>query len=270
MRSDTTRQSHKNGRRQGRNRPNAARLQQDAERRPLSRGEVGFLWWFIQGSIMDSDVRWALRYGWGLCPRHTLAWLTVESAFRHARLHGPALLYDDLMRRAVQALELSGPWRTPRLARRLRATGPCHLCALGFGPASSGFVSNERLRTARDVNPFRLFMRECGAAWAPWVCGRCVDRDTPVRCRPHLIADIDRGADLDIAAHRALVETLSRQISRYHDSFIWERHGTDTVEDRAALVGAAGWCAGWRALLELASNRDTADMFEREPKGRAS
>lgn len=30
---------------------------------PLSGGEVDFLWWFIQGSIMDANVRAQLRGG---------------------------------------------------------------------------------------------------------------------------------------------------------------------------------------------------------------
>ncbi len=51
---------------------------------PLSSGEVHFLWWFIQGSIMDIDVFWRLRRAWGLCERRTTAWLVVEAAFRMA------------------------------------------------------------------------------------------------------------------------------------------------------------------------------------------
>jgi hypothetical protein len=230
-------------------------MQSEVQRAPLSRGEVGFLWWFIQGSIMDSDVRWALRDGWGLCPRHTVGWLTVESVFRHVRLHGPALLYDDLMRRALQAFGPSGPRRAPRLARRLRPAGSCHLCALGYGPESPGFVSEERLRAARNVEPLRDYMRASAAAWTPWVCGRCDATDAEPRCRHHLAADIARGAGVDLAAQRRLVETIAEHVARYHDSFIWERHGTDTVEDRAALIGAAGWCGGWRELLALGAAR---------------
>src|ERR1051326_7436645 len=63
---------------------------------PLASGEVHFLWWFIQGSIMDIDVCRNLRRAWGLCARHTCAWLVVDAAFRHGFLHGPAVVYADL------------------------------------------------------------------------------------------------------------------------------------------------------------------------------
>lgn len=126
----------------------------------LSSGEVNFLWWFIQGSIMDSDVRWSLRHGWGLCDRHTSAWLSVEAAFRH------------------------------------------------------GYPS-------------------------------------PVRCRAHLCAEIEDGAADKLDAHRSLVRYIAHHIRRYNESFVWEMRGSDTVEDRAALISAAGWCGGWRGLLAL-------------------
>jgi hypothetical protein len=95
---------------------------------PLSIGEVGFLHAFIQGSIMDVEVRWRLRHGWGLCPRHSAAWLSLEAAFRPHYLHGPAILYADLMERASAAFAQSHPMRETRVRHRLCARGPCHLC----------------------------------------------------------------------------------------------------------------------------------------------
>jgi hypothetical protein len=38
----------------------------------------------------------------------------------------------------------------------------------------------------------------------------------------------------------------------YHDSFRYDKQGTDTVEDSAAIINAAGWCGGWQGLLALA------------------
>jgi hypothetical protein len=145
---------------------------------PLSRGEVNFLWWFIQGSIMDADVRWRLRDGWGLCERHTAAWLSVEVAFHHGYLHGPAVLYADLMQRARAAFHLPAPLAERpvalrRVARRLTPRGPCHFCGLGLGPASDGYIPDERLRVGRDRAPLRAFMEQTQPFWRGFVCGIC-------------------------------------------------------------------------------------------------
>jgi len=90
-----------------------------------SPGEVHFLWFFIQGSIMVPDTRAQLRRAWGMCRRHSFTLLAVEAAFRHGYLHGPALLYEDLMERALAAFNLRGPLQEIRVAHRLRDTGPC-------------------------------------------------------------------------------------------------------------------------------------------------
>jgi hypothetical protein len=50
-----------------------------------------------------------------------------------------------------------------------------------------------------------------------------------------------------------LVQRIADHIQRYRESFRWEKRGTETVEDRAALISAAGWCSGWRSLLALAA-----------------
>jgi hypothetical protein len=221
---------------------------------PLSSGEVNFLWWFIQGSIMDADVRARLRAGWGLCDRHTAAWLAVESAFRHRYLHGPAVFYDDLMQHALRAFDRAGAIAARGiaqrvLARRLRSRGACHLCELGLGPDSPGYVPGQRLQTGRDTSPLRAFMQETAAFWGDQVCGICAGNAHTARCRAHLCAELDAGAEIE--PHRALVRVLSDHMKHYDDSFRWEKRGSDTVQDRAALIGAAGWSGGWRALLAV-------------------
>src|SRR5512135_231296 len=45
----------------------------------LSKGEVHFLRSFIQGSIMLTETRRRLLLAWGMCPRHSLAALSVEA-----------------------------------------------------------------------------------------------------------------------------------------------------------------------------------------------
>lgn len=44
----------------------------------LSGGEIHYLWWFIQGSIMNPDTRYKLRDSWGLCERH--AWGAIRTS----------------------------------------------------------------------------------------------------------------------------------------------------------------------------------------------
>jgi hypothetical protein len=228
-----------------------------AGERPFSRGEVGFLWWFIQGSIMTGEVRQAMRLGWGFCERHTCAWLVVEAAFRNGFLHGPAVLYDDLMAQALAAFDIAGPMRARRLAKRLRAGGPCLLCALEVGPDSEGFVNEARLRTGRDAGPLRRFMGECQPSWQDTVCGRCAG-DGPLRCRAHLVDDLDHGRAVDIDVQASHVRRVAQRLSRFEHSFVWERRGSATSEDRAALIAAAGWCAGWRSLLVVAGQAEAA------------
>lgn len=217
----------------------------------LSEGEVNFLWWFAQGGIMDPVVRWSLRHGWGLCPRHAAGWLIVEAAFRHSYLHGPAVLYDDLMERAVAAFDLHGPWVRERVARQLHARGPCQLCAMGMTSASRGFIRPDRLQTGRDARPWCAFMARTRAYWRPQVCGICAHDGAAARCRRHLCEDITLGHIDSLAPHFELAQDVARHIHRYDGSFCCDSHGSETLQDRAALVSAAGWCGGWQVLLGL-------------------
>jgi hypothetical protein len=219
----------------------------------LASGEVHFLWWFIQGSIMDIEVCRNLRRAWGLCERHTTAWLVVEAAFRHDFLHGPAVVYADLLERATAAFDLVGPLQARRLASRLRQRGPCHLCALGFGPHSQGPIPRARLHTGRDVSHLLAFMAACQPCWQDTVCGCCAGNAAPIYCRPHLGTALAQDLTADLICQRRLVQRIADHLTRYRESFRWEKRGTDTVEDRAALISAAGWCSGWRSLLALAA-----------------
>ncbi len=218
---------------------------------PLSSGEVHFLWWFIQGSIMNGDTRSKMHRAWGLCDRHTAAWLTVEAAFRHGFFHGPAVLYADLMERAVAAFEVSGPLAAKRVIRRLRSQAGCHICAAGLGPASQGYIETDRLQLGRDVSQLRAFMAETAGSWHKTVCSRCIGTHGVSRCREHLVTDLQRGRVAGLEHNRSMVRQIADHMARFHKSFHWEYRDTETVEDRAALISAAGWCSGWRGLLAL-------------------
>ncbi len=220
----------------------------------LSDGEVHFLYWFIQGSIMNPDTRMRLRRAWGFCQRHALAHLAAEFAFRSGWVHGCALLYDDLMERALRTVNSGrfGFW----LAFRLRQTGPCLLCELGFGPGSPGLAPADLLARGRETSRLRSFAAETLPYWREFVCAHCVRRtptpDAP-RCRPHLIRDLRHRHPLHLRAQQEVVENIYLAVNRYARSFRLEFQGTDTVADRAGLIAAVGWCSGWSAWLEFAA-----------------
>jgi len=217
---------------------------------PLSDGEIHHLWWFIQGSIMEPDIRWRLRRAWGTCERHAWGGLAVETAFRQGYLHGPAVLYDDLMERAVRAFDLRGTWQARRLSRRLRPRGPCMMCELGLGPASRGAARAELLQQGRDPGEFHSLASKTRAYWRRAFCGRCSGDGSSSRCRRHLVEDASRGV-ADLAEQRALVRYVAQHLKVYRRSFVWGHHGTETEEDRAALISAVGWCSGWRPLISF-------------------
>lgn len=218
---------------------------------PLSNGEVNFLWWFIQGSIADAEVRHGLWRGWGMCERHALGWLCVEAAFRHGYLHGPAIVYAELMARACDALARSGPLNRRRTAAALRTQARCHMCELGYGPASPGHAPPARVLIGRDPAPLREFVAACRSEWTRFVCGRCVGSAVSARCRVHLLDELTRGVARDPDEQRAMVQAIAAGADRFQASFRWERRGSDTPADRGAFVAAVGWCSGWRALADM-------------------
>lgn len=220
----------------------------------LSSGEIDFLWWFIQGSIMDPVVRARLYAHWGLCERHSLAFLVVESSFRPHLIHGSTILYNELMRRAAEILNGRGLLSlAPTTVSRhlLRPSGPCHICDLGYNAASSGNVAADRLAQGRDVTNAIRFAAESQRGWFPYVCGLCAGTQSPVLCRPHLVEAMEHDGTRAARAQHDTVCAISSHLARFETSFRWEKRNTDTDEDRGALIGAIGWCSGWSELLRL-------------------
>jgi hypothetical protein len=216
---------------------------------PLSEGEIHFLWSFIQGSIMIPETRRSLRRAWGMCQRHAFGFLAVDAAFRHGWMHGPALLYADLMERARGAFALAGPFTAWRLSRRVRETGPCLMCSLGYGLHSPSLAAHEVVKRGSDLTEIRRFARATRPFWDRFVCGRCRGDGSALRCRPHLREDLARGLAGDIEEQAALVRAIAARVRRYARSFRWEERDTDTMEDRAGLIAAVGWCGGWDVWL---------------------
>ena len=217
----------------------------------LSDGEIHFLYWFIQGSIMVPETRWRLRKAWGMCERHAWGAVAAEASYRHGFLHGPALLYEDIMARALPPFQAAGPLKGPRIAWGLRHRGPCMMCEMGYGPSSPATASADLLRGGRDLSYLLAFGKETMPFWSKAVCGRCLGDGSGPRCRRHLLEEALDGACGDLAAQRALVEYIARHVSAFARSFVWGKHHLRTEEGRAALISAAGWCSGWQTFIAL-------------------
>ena len=217
----------------------------------LSAGEIHFLWWFIQGSIMSPSTREQLWDGWGMCERHAWGFISVEAAFREGYLHGPAVLYEDLMNRARAAFDIRGPMQARRSMRNIRARGPCLMCDMEYGPHSKGSIETARVQEGRDLSELRALALKTASYWQKALCGRCAGKDSPQRCRRHLIADISRGRISDLSPQTALVDYIAKHIKIYARSFCHGYHGTQTDEDMAALISAVGWCTGWKTFLSI-------------------
>ena len=112
----------------------------------LSPGEIHFLWWFIQGSIMYPSTRDRLRRAWGLCERHAWGFMSVDASFRGGYLHGPAGLYEDLMGRAFTAMDVNALMSPGRMLRKLREKEPCIMCEGQYGPDTKGAVNADRVK----------------------------------------------------------------------------------------------------------------------------
>jgi hypothetical protein len=217
----------------------------------LSPGEIHFLWWFIQGSIMNPSTRHRMRKAWGFCERHAWGWMAVEAAFRSGYMHGPAVLYEDVMGLASTAFKMHGPAQHGRLKRRLRQKGPCLMCEEEYGPDSTGFVKKKIVQQGRDLSELLGLARRTEPHWRKSVCGTCAGTASNRRCREHLIEDESMGLADDIPAHSALVNYISAHLVKYARSFQFQYKGSQTEEDTAALISAVGWCSGWGLFLSI-------------------
>ena len=125
------------------------------------------------------------------------------------------------------------------------------MCELGYGPHSKGAARPDILKTGRDLTEIRAFAKRTSPYWEGAVCGRCAGTGSEMRCRRHLMEDLSARKIEDLSMHKRLVEYIVRHITVYALSFRYEYHGTETVEDVAALISAVGWCCGWKTFLEF-------------------
>jgi len=222
------------------------------DRLELSDGEVHFLWRFIQGSIMNPETRERMGRAWGMCTRHAAALLAVEAAYRHGWMHACALLYLDLIERALGALTTTrGLFGEDRAIRRLHATGPCLICEMEIEASGGGAASADLLDRSPDPSQLSSLADDTRSHWMALVCRLCSPGAIGPLCRLHLVGDPHLDAREEIHAQRATLGYVARHLIRYARSSRWEHRDTETPEDRAALLEAVGWCSGWSSLLAI-------------------
>lgn len=200
---------------------------------------------------MNPSTRDRLRKAWGMCERHAWGWMAVESSFRHGYMHGPAVLYEDIMGRALDAFDLKGPLRYQRIKQRLRSKGRCLMCEEGYGVGSNGIIKPDRVAQGRDLSPLQTLAKTTDPYWRKNVCGLCSGDGSIVRCRKHLVEDLTVGLIQDLAPHMFLVSNLAHHMSKFARSFQLEFQGTQTVDDDAALISCVGWLSGWDTFLRI-------------------
>jgi hypothetical protein len=223
----------------------------------LSEGEIHFLWWFIQGSIMTPGTRWRLRKAWGFCDRHAWGFIQMDAAFRHGWMHGPAILYLDIMERAWTAINFRSPLQRLQLIKRLGNKGPCPMCEMEYGPESTGKARADIIQKGRDLSELQKFALVTRPYWEKAVCGRCAESESSQRCRTHFIEDLRTGKMDDYPRQQPLIKNVLYHIEIYSRSFRFGYHGIETNEDKAALISAVGWCSGWQTFLSLVSPSDS-------------
>ncbi len=217
---------------------------------PLGSREIAHFWSVGAGQLDSLGVRAGLWQSWGWCGRHTLGFLAVEAAVERGWLFQAAVLYDELMQHAARALAPHWLFERARIEVALEGSG-CPACEAGLTRAQTPEGHDADLVDAGgSLEPLRAFASETRPWWMPWVCGACAGSGAAPACRPHLRAALRSGADVDLPAQRALVGEVARHAEAFAASFSWGRQGSATPADRAGLIGAAGWCAGWRAILE--------------------
>ena len=224
---------------------------EDADRpHPLGDREIQYFCWFGAGAIDEPETRARLWLAWGMCHRHALGFLAVEASVHRGWLFRPAVVYEDIMDRGRSALAPRRLFERARVVASLRAAEPCQPCALGLSPGGRADPGSKGIvEEGRSLDHVRAFAAETRRLWEPWICGKCAGSTSPVRCRLHLPDDPGSLRRPELPAYRALVDDLTVHLAAFARSFGWSSRGTDTARDRAALIGAVGWCGGWESIL---------------------
>lgn len=254
----------------------------DAE---LTPAEVGELWSFLHGDIMEPSIRQLLRASLGLCPRHAWGYAATEIELWQTGAglrggHQPfdvAVLYADLLDHVAVQLTKSPGLFHHDLRRALVPRAACSVCALlrpGGGSAGGasriGYGGTPTAELASETNRLAHTTAWCRDTWSQWraeVCPSCFatwkdgvdqilgvdqvhdeDADCGRLCRLHLILNPVTTDCGHIAAER--LESIAVRLRRLISSMTDDGPAA-TPEDDSSWIEALGWFAGWRVPLAL-------------------
>lgn len=212
--------------------------------------EVGALWAFLHGDIMEPGIRTRIREHWGLCPRHAWGHALVEIELWESGAgarggHQPfdvGVLHDDLINHMIGAL--SHRHIHPRALRR---AGECYLCQqlggeTGHAIGYAGFDSTPLTEEANRMTYTQQWLSQTKHIWERAACPLCTESDTGQLCRPHLLeGGIDASSS---AATAAYLSDVDRRLKALVDSMT--EHGAPSAPaDDAAWAEAVAWFTGW-------------------------
>lgn len=219
---------------------------------PFSDGELAFFRRFIRHPSTGSNgmLDCAIER-WGFCQRHTLGLLAVCASIPRAGLNTAGLLYQRTIQNAIIVLRRCASTDVS-YGQSVCSEEPCPMCELGLNEHSTGLVRREWLTLPHSLERLQSLLNDSFEHWSPFVCSACVSSATGPLCRTHADAALlAGGAPFDVSAlERQLValQALDRHLLTYLETFLPESAGVDTGAGVAALIAAAGWCAGWEMV----------------------
>lgn len=230
--------------------------------------EVGLLWSFVHGDILDTAVRGALLASWGLCPRHAWGHAVVEvELWQHGAGarggHQPfdvVVLLDDLLESAARHLT-PGTWLLHRQPRVPTPQGRCWICRQAHEVPSAGglrlsYANSDPPSLAAEANTLthtRGWCREAYPVWSARGCPLCAGGATAstepgkdpfeLVCRHHLetLGPISR-PDADRIAMR--LREIRARLGHLLSSMTANGAPATAAED-SSWIEALGWFAGW-------------------------
>lgn len=216
---------------------------------PFSDGEIAFFRRFLR----DGENGWTLKASaerWGFCERHVFGLLAIAASIPRAGMHTASALFSQATTFALTAIE-----------RFLEGTGsvhsfdtaePCAMCELGLNEGSPAPIHRGWLALPRTLTRLQSLLASTRPYWVAIACLECTGAREGLLCRPHLI-EAQRGEGAG-ARHRLLeiqqrgLEGICERLNEYLRTFEPDAAASAPGDGVAAVVAAAGWCAGWHLL----------------------
>lgn len=221
---------------------------------PFSDGELAFFTRFIrEPSVIRNGMLKNTVDRWGFCARHTLGLLAVSASVPRAGLHTTAALHQRIVEQASSALQRCAAIGEG-FGEALRGNEPCPMCELGLNERSTGLIRREWLTMPHSLKRLRSLLDDTRDQWSAFVCGTCVNSATGPLCRGHAVIAFQTDDETTVLhtldQQRDLLDTLNLRLERFLQTFSPDKEGVDAGEGVAALIAAAGWCAGWQTLSQ--------------------